>query len=248
MRHEGQDGDGLGAPRLVTAGRDGKWDHLAMAPAGAARHTPYAAFGAWLVVRLGELDLDQAEVARHLGLTRQAVSMWATGKQRPAPETCWLLAGELGVPIERILRLCDYPPDTLAAQPGRSEHTREVPVIDRTGRPGAADAVIGHFGWAPPMPEARGADRFFAVIADAADQVGPLVAPGDYVIVDREARPVAGRVICLRLADRLELRRFEQRHGRFVVAREDGQVEPWEPLATAYVGLVIQSQAPPKYP
>ena len=55
-------------------------------------------------------------------------------------------------------------------------------------------------------------------------------------------------MICLRLAGRLELRRFEQRHGRFVVTAEDGLVEAWEPLATAYEGLVIQSQAPPKYP
>ena len=227
---------------------DELWEMSTVAANVTRADTPYDEFGRWLNRRLAERDLGQAALAQRLGVTRQLVNAWVAGKQRPGEGLARRLADELGVADAEVLSLCGHPLATLRAAPGRSISIREVPVIGRGPRGSGEDAVIGHVPWAPSVAEARGHERFFAVIADADDRVGAQIEAGDYVIIDREAKPIAGRVICLRLAGRLELRRFEQRHGRLVVANEDGLVEAWEPLATAYQGLVIQSQAPPKYP
>lgn len=52
-----------------------------------------------LVAPKTELGLSAAELAKRLGVTRQAVHQWITGKNPPSLEMCRKLEIETGIPM-----------------------------------------------------------------------------------------------------------------------------------------------------
>ncbi|ADG74307.1 transcriptional regulator, XRE family [Cellulomonas flavigena DSM 20109] len=53
-------------------------------------------------------DMTQAELARHLGVTRQTVIAIEQGRYSPSLETAFQIARALGVPLDEVF---DYPDD-----------------------------------------------------------------------------------------------------------------------------------------
>jgi transcriptional regulator with XRE-family HTH domain len=60
--------------------------------------------GAQLRVTRVEHGLSQLELARILGVSKGAVSLWESGSRRPDAEYIYRLEGELGLPVETWLR------------------------------------------------------------------------------------------------------------------------------------------------
>lgn len=50
-----------------------------------------------------EADLNMSQVARRIGVTREAVNLWAKGKNYPSVDKVWAIAKALNVSVERVV-------------------------------------------------------------------------------------------------------------------------------------------------
>lgn len=66
----------------------------------------------------------------------------------------------------------------------------------------------------------RGSDMCVAVRVRG-ESMTPLVADGDWCIIDRERQPQNGDVVLARLGDGYTLKTLEQRHGLYLVPNND---------------------------
>lgn len=60
-------------------------------------------FGSWFSEQAASRGMNQGEIARHVGVTRQAVSRWVLGKERPRPETCVKIARAFDMSPQDVL-------------------------------------------------------------------------------------------------------------------------------------------------
>ncbi|HEX8769258.1 MAG TPA: helix-turn-helix transcriptional regulator [Acidimicrobiales bacterium] len=68
-------------------------------------------FGDFVKLRREELNLDQAGLARLVGVNQQTVSKWEQAKAVPRPQRIQRLAEVLRVDISDLLRYAGYLPD-----------------------------------------------------------------------------------------------------------------------------------------
>jgi DNA-binding XRE family transcriptional regulator len=52
---------------------------------------------------LKEADLQMSQVARRVGVSREAVRLWANGKNYPSADKLWAIAKALNVSVERVV-------------------------------------------------------------------------------------------------------------------------------------------------
>ena len=68
-------------------------------------------FGDFVKLRREELSLDQAGLARQLGVNQQTISKWEQAKAVPQPQRIRRLAEVLRVDVSDLMRYAGYLPD-----------------------------------------------------------------------------------------------------------------------------------------
>ncbi|MFN2506598.1 MAG: helix-turn-helix domain-containing protein [Acidimicrobiales bacterium] len=68
-------------------------------------------FGDFVKLRREELNLDQAELARALGINQQTVSKWEQAKTVPRPQRIRDVAEVLRVDVSDLMKYAGYLPD-----------------------------------------------------------------------------------------------------------------------------------------
>lgn len=169
----------------------------------------YEAFADWFVtrLRLGQVSLSQ--IARHLDVSHQSVSKWATGRAIPGPENRRKLAVYFNVPEEHLARLAGHlsgavqpiPPAALppeealrALQGYLLDAPIMVPEVEGSASAGFGSVVESQRWPYWPAPEERGDD--FIAVPVVGDCLEPLLMPGQRAIVNVKRQPADGD-ICL---------------------------------------------------
>jgi transcriptional regulator with XRE-family HTH domain len=69
-----------------------------------------AYFSPWFRRQLRLRDWSQAVFVRRTGVSSGTVSQWATGRRRPDPASCDLIAEAFAVPLDEVLRVAGHRP------------------------------------------------------------------------------------------------------------------------------------------
>lgn len=121
-------------------------------------------FGDFVKLRREELNLDQAGLARQLGVNQQTVSKWEQAKAVPQPQRIRRLAEVLRVDVSDLMRYAGYLPDAepvdvqarepfhqLLADVERLTNEQLIVLIDQ-----AWEAYRGRQGFSLEDPRRRG--------------------------------------------------------------------------------------------
>lgn len=197
-------------------------------------------FPRWLRARLGFVGLEPHELAEKLGVVRQTVNHWLTGRNKPRPRIVDRLTDvlELDDPYELYDRIGHPRPNVRF--PNSATPALMLPVIG----PGSAQperwAVMYELPWVATTPfRYSEKHRFFMVVAEG-NQLAPRIVHGAHCVIDRTPGPRAGRIVLVEIDGAWHLKRLEQQGGRLVLTTNQGDVMPLE--AAEYIGTVLGTQ------
>lgn len=89
---------------------------------------PDELFSNWMRDQLAYREWTQSDFARRSGLSHNVISQWATGKRKPTPESCQIIADNFYLPLDDVLRAAGIRP----IEDGRPEYiTRFKSLLDR---------------------------------------------------------------------------------------------------------------------
>lgn len=87
-------------------------------------------FATWVQGHLRSREWNDSDFARKMGIEPSVVSRWMTGKRRPSPASCDLIADALGVDTDVVLTLVGHRPATNPPAP-RDEREEIVALLWR---------------------------------------------------------------------------------------------------------------------
>lgn len=195
--------------------------------------TRYRDFADWLVQKLG--DRKQADVARVVGVSRQAVTTWVNGTAAPEGENLTRLASYLGEETSTIERLIGRAPresrspeitfeDAMRLLNLKAPFPLRVEGIASAG-PGSPQDII----WR----DARDRGRNLRTVTVTGHCMSPRIEPGDAVTIDLDGSPRPGRIVAAQKDGELVVKRYQ---GEFLEA-DDGTSVPTD--GYQIIGTVI---------
>lgn len=160
------------------------------------------AFGNMVKGRMEQLGLRDAELARRLGVSRQAVGQWRQGQSLPKPDKIGPLADHLKIPRDQItfdLRISNVV--AIDTENGHTRNLRRVPLLSWVDAGRGAEVVSS---------QSASSARQNVIVAEKVsstafalqvrgDSMEPEYCDGEVIIVDPEVRPVADDCIVAEL-------------------------------------------------
>lgn len=148
-------------------------------------------FAQELKQRRKALGLSQAELARRLGLTQQAIGKWENGKSSPDPATLTRIANELGSTADQLLGLHQPGPETIAAEKRFFENDQgsPIPVIGTVKAGYGALAFEEDYG--QEYARVKDPASYFYLVVKG-DSMEPRIQDGDLALVHRQSTLESG--------------------------------------------------------
>jgi SOS-response transcriptional repressor LexA len=206
-------------------------------------------FADWLNNRLNDLEWDQADLVRASGLSSTSVSRYVNGEGIPSRfSVLERIASALRVPVEEIqdaVRGVEHkaprsPEDILAEL--EANQPVAVPVIhDLVAHMGAGGGFIDDYVYLSPSYRRRRKHNIIAIHARG-DCMGPQIADGDFVLIDKDAQAQPNDLVAAAVDGHAIIRRLTEVAGRLVLrADASGETHTLTP-EDQIVGKIIQIQ------
>ncbi len=158
------------------------------------------------------------QVAEALGVTRQAVSQWSSGRIQPSVSRLRALAELLETSADYLAGNVDSPPASGHELEEKSDLIR-VPILDASGscgegaEPTNAD-IVGAIDFQPSfirsLPGVLGASNLHIVHADG-DSMEPTIMDRSFCLVDgRQNEPRRDGIYCLQAENQIFIKRIQR--------------------------------------
>ena len=165
-----------------------------------------------------ENNLTQAEVAKVLGMSRQAYSKYETGESDPSTATLRTLADLYGTTVDYLVRGLSDRPECLPIP-----ETKRVPRIG-TISCGAPILAVENYDTYDEVPAAVHAD--FTVLAKGDSMVGARIYDGDIVYIRQQDDCDSGDIVAVIINDEVVLKRFIIANGTRMLMSENPKYLP----------------------
>ena len=163
-------------------------------------------------------NLKQAEVARILGISRQAYSKYETGTADPSTEALRTLAEFYGTSIDYLVRGISDRPECLPVP-----ETKTVPRIGTVSCGAPILAVENHDTY-DEVPATIHCD--FTVLARGDSMTGARIFDGDIVYIRQQEECDSGDIVAVLLNDEVVLKRFISSNGTRMLMSENPKYLP----------------------
>ena len=162
--------------------------------------------------------LKQSDVAKLLGISRQAYSKYETGLADPSTETLRKLAEHYGTSIDYLIRGISDRPECLPVP-----ETKTVPRIG-TVSCGAPILAVENYDTYDEVPTSVHCD--FTVLARGDSMLGARINDGDIVYIRQQDECESGDIVAVLLNDEVILKRYIIANGTRMLMSENPKYLP----------------------
>ena len=162
--------------------------------------------------------MTQAEVAKVLGMSRQAYAKYETGIADPSTKTLRTLAELYGTTVDYLVRGLSDRPECLPVP-----ETKTLPRIGTVSCGAPILAVENHDTY-DEVPASVHAD--FTVLAKGDSMVGARINDGDIVYIRQQDECDSGDIVAVLLNDEVVLKRFIVTNGTRMLMSENPKYLP----------------------
>lgn len=153
--------------------------------------------------RMTEKDIKNSELARLLGVERQTVGAWRSGRTFPRPENAQALADALDLPLSTLLEPSEHANVALPARRGDTTHPGAVPLINWVDAGKGAEVVVfqGRTGEFEHVSVATRVSQQAFALEVRGNSMLPDFSEGDVIVIDPAVEPVTDDYVVVELLE-----------------------------------------------
>jgi len=195
-------------------------------------------FGHWLKDQMADRGVDQAALARAIGVDGAAINRWINRGLKPRPANCKRLAEFLGVDYSEVMRRAGHP--SLDEEEGREarplseavtraarwlreiEHDYEALPVLGGASAGRGRSIDDEVLWKPKRRRRLPGNRFAVEVRG--DCLSPTINDGDMIVVDPDVSRRPGQLVAVRSDGEHHVKRLVSMTDGLVLESNEGQM------------------------